>query len=62
MGKRIGDFVAFFVKTFLLVNFAVGSIVYIFASNRVSPVLKPSTMFLIAIVTAILALIENFRE
>ena len=62
MKARVGYFVMFFLKTFLLANFLVGSILYIFAPNRVSPVPDPFTMFLIAVVTAALVLVEALRE
>jgi hypothetical protein len=62
MIERVGYFVAFFIKTFLLVNFVVGSIIYIFVPNSVSPVPDPATMFLIAVVSGVLAGVEMFRE
>jgi multidrug efflux pump subunit AcrA (membrane-fusion protein) len=40
---------AFYIKTFFLVNFVVGSMIYVFARDRISPVPGPFTMFLIAV-------------
>jgi hypothetical protein len=62
MVERVGYFMTFFIKTFLLVNFVVGSIIYIFVPNSVSPVPNPATMFLIAVVSGALACVEMFRE
>jgi len=62
MIERVGYFVAFFIKTFLLVNFVVGSIIYIFVPNSASPVPEPATMFLIAVVSGVLTCVEMFRE
>jgi hypothetical protein len=58
--KEHGEhFMAFFVRTFLLVNFIVGSLTYVFASDRVSPVPEPTTMLFIAVVIALVGLFEH---
>jgi hypothetical protein len=62
MREREGQFMVFFVKTFFLVNFLVGSVIYIFTPDRMSPIPEPSTMFLIAITIAILTLVKVLRE
>jgi hypothetical protein len=62
MLARVRDFMAFYIKTFFLMNFVVGSAIYIFAPDRMSPVPGPLTMFLIAIALAIFAFLEVFRK
>ena len=62
MIARVRDFMAFYIKTFFLVNFVVGSAIYIFAPDRMSPVPGPLTMFLIAVAIAIFAFLEMFRK
>lgn len=59
MKEHREHFIAFFVRTFLLVNFIVGSLTYIFASDRISPVPEPMTMLFIAVVIAIIGLFEH---
>lgn len=62
MKDRGEHFMAFFVRTFLLVNFIVGSVTYIFASDRVSPVPEPTTMLLIAVVIVLLGVVERVSQ
>jgi hypothetical protein len=62
MRERGEHFMAFFVRTFLLVNFIVGSLTYVFASDRVSPVPEPRTMLFIAVVIGIIGLIERLSD
>lgn len=61
MRQSMGHILTFFIKTFLLVNFVVGTLMYIVMPGRVSPVPEPSTMLFIAVIIAVLALVEGVR-
>jgi hypothetical protein len=58
MRARVRQFIKFFINLFFLANFVVGSMVYLFVPNKMSPVPESSTMFLIGIATAGLAFIS----
>lgn len=62
MRARVEHFVAFFIKTFLLVIFIFGSLGSIFTADRGNPGLEPETMLLVAVIIAILGLVMTFRE
>ncbi len=62
MRARVEHFMTFFVKTFLLVNFILGSLGYVFAANRGDPGLEPKTMLWLAVATAICGLVMTVRE
>lgn len=62
MRARVEHFMAFFIKTFLLINFVFGSLGYVFTGNKGNPGLEPETMLWIAVATAILGIVMTFRE
>lgn len=62
MRERVRHFMAFYIKTFFLVNFVVGSMIYVFARDRISPVPGPFTTFLIAVFIGIFAFLEVSRK
>ena len=61
MRQHVRHILTFFIKTFFLINFVVGTLMYIFIPGRISPVPEPSTMLFIAVIIAIPALVEVFR-
>lgn len=62
MRARVEQFMAFFISTFLLVNFIFGSLAYVFAANRSNPGLEPETMLWVAVVIAVCGLVLTMRD
>ena len=59
---RVKSFFTYFINLFFLGNFVVGSMGYIFIPEKSSPVPEPGTMFLIGIITALLAFLSLYHE
>jgi hypothetical protein len=60
-GDRIGHYVEFIIKTFLIVNFVVGSLTHILALDQTSPLLESHMMLLNVAITGVFVVIETFR-